>query len=531
MKTNQVISGSFFNCPGILQGQFFAYHNFLKMHLYDKFFYAIALFLFGVLLASVKISFLFIVVLSAGAAVLFFFLIKLNFIKKKFLPITLLFLFIIAGSFYYLVYSDYQLKKVKIIFNQKIEFSGVVENVREKNPSQKFVVGLKTPYSGKILVKTSAYPEYQYGDLLKFNGIIENLDQKYNSYLAKDNVFGTLDFPKIDLISKNQGLKIYSFLYSIKNNFIGNLKKSLPAEQSAFLSGIILGEREDFSKEFKKQMSVSGTTHLVALSGYNISILVFVISSLLGWFFSRRISFYFSILLIIVFVLMAGAQASVVRAAFMGGILLLANKISRVYSFRNSIATAAFIMVLINPKVLAFDLGFQLSFLALMGIAYLHPAIKNFWKVAKEAGFLSWRENLLTTISAQAMVFPVLISNFGLFSFISIISNILILSLIPLTMSLGFILGMLGFVSGALSLIFGWFVNLFVSYEIFVIKFFGSMEILRINHLSPFFIFAYYLALAVFIVYAHRRPAMVNRSGGKNQSSDQHAWLIPKNLS
>ncbi len=488
------------------------------MHLHNKFFYAIALFLFGVLLTSVKISFLFVVVLSAGAAVLFFFLVRLNFIKKKFLPIALLCLFMIASSFYYLVYNDYQLKKVKIIFNQKIEFSGVVIEVVEKNPGQKIIIALKTPYSGKILVKISSYPEYQYGDLLNFNGMIKFPDQKSNSYLEKDNIFATADFPKIDLMRENQGSKIYSFLYSIKDNFIGNLKKSLSAEQSAFLSGIILGEREDFSKEFKKQMSISGTTHLVALSGYNISILIFVVSSLLGWFFSRRTSFYFSILLIVAFVLMVGAQASVVRAAFMGGILLLANKVSRVYSFRNSIVTAAFIMVLLNPKVLAFDLGFQLSFLALMGIAYLYPATKNFWRFAKEAGFLSWRENLLTTISAQAMVFPVLISNFGNFSLLAVLSNVLILSLIPLTMSLGFILGMLGFVSSALSLIFGWFVNLIVSYEIFVIKFFGSMEILRINHLSPFFIFVYYLALAVFIVCVHRRLAMVNRSGGENQS-------------
>ena len=108
-------------------------------------------------------------------------------------------------------------------------------------------------------------------------------------------------------------------------------------------------------------MSQSGTTHLVALSGYNITVIAIAVSTLLSYFLRRRIVFWLSILTIIAFVLMTGAEASVVRAAIMGGIILLAKQIGRIHSMRNAIVFAALLMVLFNPKILRFDIGFQLS--------------------------------------------------------------------------------------------------------------------------------------------------------------------------
>ena len=134
-------------------------------------------------------------------------------------------------------------------------------------------------------------------------------------------------------------------------------------------------------------MAKSGTTHLVALSGQNITIIVIAISSFFGFFARRKSVFWLTLLIIIFFVLMTGAEASVVRAAVMGGIILLAKQIGRVHSIRNAIAAAAFIMILYNPKIFRFDVGFQLSFMALLGIVYLSPAIRKFLKMKEEDGF------------------------------------------------------------------------------------------------------------------------------------------------
>ena len=145
----------------------------------------------------------------------------------------------------------------------------------------------------------------------------------------------------------------------------------------------------------------------------------------------------------------------------MGFLALLASQVGRLYSVRNAIVLAAFFMVLVNPRILYFDIGFQLSFLALVGIVYLGPAIQKFFRMKKEEGFLGWRKNFLTTTSAQLGVAPLLIINFNQFSLFALLANILILEVIPPTMFLGFLLGAIGFFSMALATILGWFTNLF----------------------------------------------------------------------
>jgi len=108
---------------------------------------------------------------------------------------------------------------------------------------------------------------------------------------------------------------------------------------------------------------------------------------------------------------MAGAEASVVRAAIMGFLVLLAKEAGRMYSFRNAVTFAAAGMAVFDPTILVFDIGFQLSFVSLLGITHLEPALKRFF--GERGSFLGWRENALTTLSAQLAVAPILIQNFG----------------------------------------------------------------------------------------------------------------------
>ena len=246
-------------------------------------------------------------------------------------------------------------------------------------------------------------------------------------------------------------------------------------------------------------MSLSGTTHIVALSGYNISVIVLAAGTLFSFFFSRLISFYLSVGFIILFVLMTGVEASIIRAAIMGVIVLLAEETERIYSIRNAIIISAFLMVLFNPRVLAFDLGFQLSFAALLGIVYILPALKNILKI-KNKGFLSWKENALTTVSAQLAVAPLLLGNFGIFSLTSFLANILILSAVPLTMGLGFLMGGLGFISEFLAQAVGLAVNLLLTYELWLIDLFSRITLPIITDSFGFLAaIIYYLILTCFI--------------------------------
>lgn len=435
------------------------------MRIHDIAFYSISFFLVGVFIASFKINFgiIFLLALLIATILLFF--------NLRWLAI--LSLFIIIGFFYYGWYDARQTQTLNILFGEKTIFTGIIIGYPERGDRQKLIIELQKPYSGKILANLQSYPSFNYGDLIKFEGIIKNPQPEgYANYLAKNDIFGVIISPKSELIAENKVSPLKALLFSVKDKIILSFQKSLVPEKSALLSGITIGERTEFSKKLKEAMANSGTTHIVALSGYNITIIAMAVMAFFNWFLRRRISFYFTILIIVAFVIMAGAEASVVRAAIMGSIILLAKQIGRIHSMRNVIAVAALTMVLHNPKVLVFDVGFQLSFAALIGIVYFAPIIQKLLKFKEESGFLAWRENLLNTVSAQIAVLPLIMFYFGNFSILALAANILILSAIPATMFFGFVMAATGFISMPLTIILGWFANLFLSYELGIIYLF-----------------------------------------------------------
>lgn len=386
-------------------------------------------------------------------------------------------------------------------------FIGVVtESISQKN--QQLVLDLKESPSSKIKVITELYPKFEYGDLISIDGKIKKSDDTFYSLVAY--------FPKIELIAKHQGAWVKERLFKIKEGFESQFKKFLPPEPAALLGGLIFGSRIDFSQELKSQMNKSGTTHLVALSGYNIAILIVMISRTFGYFLSRRVTFYFITTIIFLFVIMVGAEASVVRAAIMGFLLVFARQIGRFYNPKNAIVLAAVIMTLINPFLIKFDRGFLLSFVSLLGVVYLSPAFEKLFGIkrgegaAKEnkadEGFLSWKENVIITLSAQLAVLPIVVTNFGQFSLTSLLANVLILEFIPLTMFLGFLLSVLGLIFYYGGFVLAKVVNLLLAYEIGIIKFFADLALpIKPSFNSSFVLVAYYLMLVCFVAYFHNK--------------------------
>lgn len=488
---------------------------------YDIFFFSVLFFLLGVFLASFGAGiWILIITFAAGAVFLFFAFSKKrkinpktteNIPSVKYFYLAAMLIFVIFGALYY-TWDDMRFREnVQIPFNEKLSFSGqIVSNPVLKSSSQEFKLKLNEPFSGNILVKASRYPEFSYGDEVKIRGEIKlPFTEDYGRYLAKERISGTVSFAEAEKLSSDNGNRIKGALFGIKNQITGSFQRFLPPKESALLSGLTLGERGEFSEEFREAMSKSGTTHLIALSGYNITIIVWAVMGLFLWFTKRRLAFIFTILVIFGFVIMTGAEASVVRAAIMGILVILAREVGRFYDFRNAVILAGLVMTLHNPKVLVYDVGFQLSFMALLGIIYLKPAIMKFLRISKEPGFLSWRDNLLTTASAQAMVAPLLISNFSNFSLTSLIANIVVLEFIPVTMGLGFIIAGFSWISYHISLILSWLVQILLKFEIFVIEFFADISISFSPNAGILFL-AYYAALIVFIVYVNKRVRTIS---------------------
>ncbi|MEK7464248.1 MAG: ComEC/Rec2 family competence protein [Patescibacteria group bacterium] len=472
------------------------------MYSYDVFFWGALFFLVGILFKSLGLNFSILVITILAAAIFsawWFFVRRANLLWFAGLTI-----FIVFGALYF-SWNDFNFKnESRVLYDEKLSLTGVVVNdPLIKTNSQEFKLKLVQSLKGNVLLKTATYPRFHYGDELRIEGkIIRPEPDGYASYLAKEGIVGVISLPKIELVSTKNGSSFKSSLYNIKNKIIDSFRDVLPQEEATFLAGLTLGSRNEQSDDFKQALSLSGTTHLVALSGYNITVMIWVLLNTLLFFLSRRVSFPIIILFVIGFVLMTGAEASVVRAAIMAMLVILAQESGRIFSLKNAIIFAGLIMVIINPKILVFDVGFQLSFLALLGIVYLKPALQGFFRMGSGSGFLSWKENLMTTASAQLMVAPLLISSFSSFSLTSLLANVVILEAIPITMGIGFMVAVSSFISYYVSLIFGWVALILLRFEILAIKFFASISLPITSSLSYSAIVMYYCLIIVFIYYA-----------------------------
>ena len=170
-------------------------------------------------------------------------------------------------------------------------------------------------------------------------------------------------------------------------------------------------------------MQLSGTSYILSMYGCKIAAVVSIAGSMLKSFFSRRVIFTVNLCLITAFILMAGLEASAIRAGIMVGLALIAKQLGRTYRMKNALMLTAAIMLAFDPLLLLGDLGFQLSVLGLLGIAYLENPIKYWWQYERP-GFLSWRDGVVTTLAVLIPMVPSIANNDGTFPLTAIASNV-----------------------------------------------------------------------------------------------------------
>jgi len=391
---------------------------------------------------------------------------------KKIVVFSFCLLFLILGV-WRCELSELKVKNNELAeyMNQEISFVGIVNNQpAQKEQSSKLEVKL-TGFEEKILITSFKYPEYEYGDELKVSGKLEEppvLDEfDYKKYLERNNIYGLMFLPKIELLEKGFGNPIMRILFSIKSNLKQSLNKIIPLPQSALLEGLLFGDEDSFSEEWKNKFNLTGTRHITAVSGMNITILsVLILNFLLILGFWRHQAFYLSIVLIVFYILMIGAPASGIRAGIMAIIFLTAQHFGRASDATKAIIFSAGLMLFFNPFLLI-DIGFQLSFLAVMGLIYLQPFFMHLLKKVPQN--LELRYSLAATLSAQAFTFPVLIYNFGYIPLIGSVANVLIVPLLPVITVLGFLVSVLAIFSNSLALVFSYPVYLTLSYILKII--------------------------------------------------------------
>ena len=188
------------------------------------------------------------------------------------------------------------------------------------------------------------------------------------------------------------------------------------------------------------------------------------------------------------------------RATIMALLVILARYIGRVYDVTTALYLAGFLMLIHNPKILVFDPSFQLSFLATIGLIYFAPVVEKYISfIPKNLGF---RDIALSTIATQIFVTPLLLYMMGMFSLVALPVNLLVLFFIPITMLFGFLTGVFGFLGTIFSLPFAYITTFFLSYIIFVVEKFSSIQFASytIETVPIFIVLVFYIFFGTLIM-------------------------------
>ena len=382
-------------------------------------------------------------------------------------------------------FYSFQQSQIKLTDGQKISLeTTILSQPQVVGSQQSFTANYK---NSKVKIVASRFSEVNYGDFIHISGVVSNKG------------FGVLMyFPKIETLNDSSNI-LQSSLRGVnifRQNLISMFSKTLPSPSSSLLLGIIFGIKEQMPKDFTSNLRATGVFHVIAASGMNITLVGGFISSFLAFFLKRQIAIVLSILGIIFYAVLAGLEASIVRAAIMGIIVFSAQILGRQTLAENSLLLAGFGMLSFDPTLIS-DVGFQLSFAATAGILYIKPLFR-----LKE-GIVS---EVLTTVAAQIATLPILLANFGIYSIYSVLVNGLVLWTIPLLMMVGGVGAALGFIFLPIGQFLIYLCYPLLLYFQTVVNIFGKIGgILVIESFSWQFTVGYYCLLTSSLIFLRRK--------------------------
>jgi competence protein ComEC len=412
--------------------------------------------------------------------------------------------------------------KMEIVNNQLQNFNEqevILQGIVVKEPeitqkNQKLIIKVEEIDMGpthvnseeRVLVYAPLYPEYQYGEGLQIKGILEEPpvldDFDYKQYLARKKIYSIMFSPKIDVLPVERKVGFMSWVYKKilkgKLELGAGIEQNFPSSQSALLKAIILGNKTGLTDELKETLNKAGIRHLTAISGMHVTILINLLMLVfLGLGLWRKQAFWLTIVFILFFVVMTGLQSSTIRASIMGFLFLLGQHFGRTGDSLRAIIFGAVLMLVFNPFLLS-DAGFQLSFLAVLGINYLFPIFSNWLR--KIPNIFQIKSILAMSLSAQVFTLPILIYSFGRISLVAPLTNILVLPFLPFIIILGFLSAFFGIFSHFLALIFVFPCWLLLSYLLKIAEAFSCFAFSSIHlKISWLWLIIFYLVLGFLI--------------------------------
>ena len=375
--------------------------------------------------------------------------------------------------------------------------------------------GTWMPMFGHVLVQVPNYATYCYGDELEVHGELTTPSDfdgfSYRAYLARQGVHSLVRYPWVQLLERDLGSPLWRLLYRLKRHTHGIIAAILAEPEAALLTGILLGSDEGIPSSLMDRFRATGTAHIIAISGFNITIISASLVRLFARFLQRYLALVAAIGAIALYSILVGANPPVVRAAIMGGLSALALIVGRKSHALTSLLAAAWFMSAWQPFLL-WDIGFQLSFMASLGLILYGGHLKAWTEcvlsmvtseqAAQQVAALL-HDSLLMTLAAQITTLPLIVYHFRHFSWITIPSNLLILSVQPAIMYLGGAAAMLGWISLRLGQLVGWVAWLPLTYTVRAVEWTASWvgpsvtPSTTYSAVHPLALLSYYGALAL----------------------------------
>ena len=360
-----------------------------------------------------------------------------------------------------------KLQQYESLYDQKITIKGkVLDDVGYNTERKQFqfhianVSHKNKDYVGRLQVSTKLDPKITRGDSVRVTG-------KLKKGIGTSRQ-GSLQFADVKILNKNS-----SWFEVIRGKFFEAIHKSMPEPQSSLGLGYLVGLRVSIPKELSDQLALVGLTHIIAVSGYNLTIIVEAVRRIFGKKSAYQ-SVLFSGLLIVGFLLVAGSSAPINRAAIVSGLGLLAWYFGRVIKPSVLLLFSGAVTAFINPLYVWGDPGWYLSFLAFAGVLLLAPLImKRYW-AKEQPGVI--KQILIETLCAQLATAPYVLYLFGGISVIAPIANVLVLPLIPFIMLMVFIIGIVGMASVSLGTFLGVVPSSLLSLQVWIINKMSSIS-------------------------------------------------------
>ncbi len=362
----------------------------------------------------------------------------------------------------------------------KVVLEGMVVREPEQRATTKQLFVRTT--EDTVLVSVDRYASVAYGDSVTVSGTLKipeafttDLGRTFNypGYLQAKGVQYQISFAELSVSEENSGNPVLAALFGFKQSLMTKIEESLPEPMAGLGEGLLLGVKQSLGEELEADFRRTGIIHIVVLSGYNVMLIVAFVLYALSYVLPLRPRIAVGIVAITLFALMVGLSATVVRASIMASILLIAQALGRQYLVLRGLLLAGVVMIVSNPLLLVYDIGFQLSFMATLGLILVAPLLERLITTPV------WSTPIMTffyaTLATQLTVLPLLLYHIGELSLIAVVVNVLVLPMVPIAMFLTFMVSVFGFLSSSLATLIAAPTYLSLAYIIEVAKWFSAL--------------------------------------------------------